>query len=181
MADQKDLDVAALRRGILGKDLSAGDLVPGTDVNEMSVDPVTGLLPRALWEAQMKHHYEYAKRTEGRFAIAMLDLDDFKTINDTYGHQKGDEMLRKFGEAVQERFRTADIKGRFGGDEIIVMLTDFGVSDDELHEEEREISRFLAEQISNGVSVGIAKWNGFESLKEIIERADQQLYRNKHE
>lgn len=180
MVDKKDLDIKVLRRDILGENLFAGDLASGTSVGEMSIDLLTGLLPRVLWEAEMKQHYEYARRAGKSFSVALLDLDKFKNINDNYGHLAGDEMPRKLGKAVEKRFRAADIKGGYGGDEVIVMLADFSPDDQELRKEEKAISEFLANQVSNRVSVGIACWNGSETLEEVIKRADKQLYKNKN-
>lgn len=179
MADQEDLDITVLRENFLKSDPYKGDLAPGTAISEMMIDPVTGLPPRGLWEAEMRQYYEFVRRVGGNFAIAMLDLDDFKKINDERGHQAGDAILREFGQAVQARFRAADIKGRYGGDEVIVLMTGFNLNEEELEEEERKIAREIEEKIGSGVSLGIAKWNGVETLEDLIKRADERLYQIK--
>jgi diguanylate cyclase (GGDEF)-like protein len=179
MADREDLDITALRKQILGEDLSGGGLAPGTSFDELAVDPVTGLLPRALWEAGMKNYYEHARRTNESFVVALMDLDKFKEVNDTLGHQAGDELLGKFGQAVLERFRAADIKGRYGGDEVIVMMTGSNLAEHQLEKEEKDIAEELKEKCGRAVSVGMAKWDGTESVDDLIKKADQRLYQNK--
>ena len=107
-----------------------------------------------------------------------MDLDDFKSINDTEGHPAGDLILKKFGEAVLGEFRESDISGRYGGDEAIVMLTGFKKRNTK--REELKIQRNLTEKIGVGVSVGIAVWDGHGSLEELIIEADKRLYVNKN-
>jgi len=176
MDNEKGLDFHKLRRNILGDKFDRGDLVPGTAVSELSKDTLTGLLPRALWESQMKQFYEYARRSGTHFAIAMMDIDNFGDYNNTYGHLAGDQKLKEFGQGIQKRFREADIKGRYGGDEMIVMLTDFSLDDNQLEQEEEKLVQDLKKACGVDISLGIAKWKGQKTLKELIKKADQRLY-----
>lgn len=181
MADYKDLDTKGLREAILKDDPNRGDLAPGTSVEEMSVDSVTGLLNRGLWMSQTKQYVKEAIRKKATFAIVMMDLDDFKQNQDKegHGHRWGDAKLEEFGMAIRKKFRDEDIKGRYGGDEAIVLMEDLEIPEAELKNKAREISDFLELKIKNGVSVGIARWDGQESLGEIIKRADMNLYKVK--
>jgi len=179
--DKKDLNIHELRRDILGKDLSYGDLAQGTAVNELSVDPLTGLLPRSLWLGQMNQFYEYARRVKIKFAIAIMDIDNFRDYNNQKGHPEGDKVLERLGQCIRNRFREADIKGRYGGDEMIVMLTEFNLEDSQLEKEEKILTEDLIGTSKIGISLGIAKWDGKEGLNELIKRADERLYIIKNE
>lgn len=86
-------------------------------------DELTGLYNRRYIIEKLGSMIERLKRYEwDHFSLAMLDLDDFKTVNDRYGHLFGDEVLRKFALTIQEELRTVDIVGRYGGEEFLVLL-----------------------------------------------------------
>jgi len=174
--DRKDINIHELRRDILGNSSSHGDLAPGTAVSELSIDPLTGLLPRSLWLGQMNQFYEYGRRVKIKFAIAMMDIDNFRDYNNQKGHLEGDKVLERFGQCIRNRFREADIKGRYGGDEMIVMLTEFNLHDSQIETEEKTLIEDLGSMCNIEISLGIAKWDGTESLKELIKRADERLY-----
>lgn len=70
---------------------------------------------------------EKCRRTKGTFSVAILDIDHFKEINDTYGHQVGDEVLKSFTKIIDENLRKYDILGRYGGEEFIVVLDDTNI------------------------------------------------------
>jgi len=194
MSDRQEVDIKRLREDLLGVDLSGGDLDSGTAVGETEIDSVTGLLTRTFCDAVMIQQYKHMKRRgDELFAIVMIDLDEFKFINDTYGHPIGDDVLKAWGSSVLGRFREADIKGRFGGDEIIIMMTDYkSKADKQPQDEEKIIYKDLVKKareiLSQGektkdippeqieASVGMAVWDGEESLKEVIDRADKLLY-----
>jgi diguanylate cyclase (GGDEF)-like protein len=145
---------------------------------EGRTDPMTGLLVRRIWEDEMAAHYRTAERYQQPFSIVMMDVDDFKRVNDTRGHAAGDLVMQKFGRAILSRFRKADISGRYGGDEAIVMLT-VGLNAKDIDSEESLMAKDLSRTTGVGVSVGIANWDGHSSLQETIKAADQKLYRNK--
>lgn len=144
-----------------------------------NIDALTGLFNRNGWDSETNKYYKNARRNGTPFSIVMMDLDNFKEINDTKGHQEGDHVLRMFGLSVTDRFRAGDICGRYGGDEVSVMLTSGNLSDNLVEEEERNISEDLSQKINVGVSVGIAKWDGESSLDDVIKKADERLYQNK--
>lgn len=171
---QEDLNIPQFREDILKDDPNKGALAEGTSVEELSIDPLTGLLNRGLWEAEMRQEYEHSLRNNKPFAIAMMDVDNLKLTNDMGGHSAGDELLRKMGEAIRKRARLNDILGRFGGDEAISMMCDFELEEEEIGNLEMRYSEDLSQGGVN-VSVGIAKWDGKETLDEIIERADDRL------
>jgi len=154
-------------------------------------DALTELPNRLLLVSRLKHSLERAHRNSGRVAVLFLDLDRFKAVNDTLGHQAGDELLRTVASRLRERLRDIDTLARLGGDEFIVVLDDLpdGSTDaanvarmliDRLH-----VPFMLGEgekknEVSIGSSVGIAIFptDGGDA-DTLIDRADEALYRAK--
>jgi diguanylate cyclase (GGDEF)-like protein len=91
-------------------------------LNEARADAKTGLLNAAAWERQATAEVARAIRTGAPLAVALLDLDRFKQINDTYGHLLGDEVLRQIAETMTQILRDYDLAGRFGGEEFVMLL-----------------------------------------------------------
>src|SRR5215469_8882737 len=91
-------------------------------VNEARADAKTGLLNAAAWEREASAEVARAVRTRSPLAVALLDLDRFKQINDTYGHLLGDEVLRQIATAMTRVLRDYDLAGRFGGEEFVMLL-----------------------------------------------------------
>lgn len=87
-------------------------------------DPLTGLANRGLFDEHLKISIAQATRRQGRFAILFIDLDNFKLLNDSFGHDAGDEFLISASTAMDRVLRNSDILARFGGDEFAVILTD---------------------------------------------------------
>ena len=115
---------------------------------------------------------EYLKENpEGQFFFIIIDLDDFKNINDRYGHQYGDEILKKVSKDITGLFGNTGILGRFGGDEFVILTLD--ISKDEV---ERRLN-ILKE--TNRFSAGVVKWHPGECIKDIFDRADHGMYQVK--
>ena len=145
-----------------------------------TTDPLTTLPnKRSLFE-----HLEMACRVASRrgapLAVAMLDLDDFKRFNDTYGHLEGDELLRQFGLLLADRLRAGDIAARFGGEEFCLVLADVdGVGATSCVEGIRARLARVPLVHRATFSAGIASWNGQEQAGELLARADAALYEAK--
>ncbi len=90
----------------------------------MNRDSLTGLLNHANFKYQLKLELSRAARRQGRLALAILDIDEFKSVNDTYGHPVGDRIIRNLARHLQQQLRETDILGRLGGDEFGVILLD---------------------------------------------------------
>ena len=146
-------------------------------------DYLTGLANRAEFERTVTSEISHAKRTGEPFSIFLMDLDDFKLINDSYGHAAGDEVLCEIGRRMMELVRTEDLLARFGGDEFCAFVRQ--ESDDSL---EALAQRIIAavrepvtvstgEKVNVGISIGIATFtNATDSMSKLLSQADQALY-----
>ena len=127
------------------------------------------------------------KLTELNYSIAMVDIDNFKFINDTYGHPYGDIVLKTITNIIRNSIRANDIVARYGGDEIIIFFNNFTVRDKviqrvELMREEIERTIITSEGISSSVTVSFGVYSKSDeslSLEEVIKKADDNLYLSK--
>jgi diguanylate cyclase (GGDEF)-like protein len=94
-----------------------------------NTDSMTGLPNRRALEERLQGELNHASRTKSQFAVVMMDLDGFKSVNDTYGHSVGDEVLRHVFNFLAERTRSADFLARYGGDELTLILRDSGLQE----------------------------------------------------
>ncbi len=153
---------------------------------EMSIeDDLTKLHNRRYFIEALEGEFERASRYETEMALIMMDLDDFKKINDTYGHLAGDMVLSEIGKILREHGRRNDIACRYGGEEFAVILPN--VSRDNIYaayERFREIVseqpfEYESKQFHITVSIGIAFSNDAELINDLLAHADQALYQAK--
>jgi diguanylate cyclase (GGDEF)-like protein len=150
-------------------------------------DSLTGLFTRFYMLEMMEHHCSIHDRNESApVAAVMVDVDHFKRINDTHGHAAGDEVLKQVAQILRKSIRETDIPVRFGGEEFVLFLVGasaFGARD--CAERIRSAVEGYAFEIDSGprlavtVSLGTAMRRQYESLDELIRRADGALYRAK--
>lgn len=147
-----------------------------------SHDPLTGLPNRIVLMSLLQHEVERFHRANGCFSIAMLDIDHFKRINDTYGHAAGDAVLIEFSKRIDRMTRSADVMGRLGGEEFLLLLpeTDAVSAHHVLDNLRARIAADPFEVSGNQVKVtfstGIAQCCRNSSAKSLLEEADQHLY-----
>jgi diguanylate cyclase (GGDEF)-like protein/PAS domain S-box-containing protein len=138
-------------------------------------DPLTGLPNRRVWNERVDEELRRANRTREPITIAMLDLDNFKTLNDTRGHAAGDALLRDIATRWQAQLRDFDLLARVGGDEFCLLLPSCSAG-----EEHPVLQRLLAEMPEgHTVSAGVVSWDGAEDGARLLERADRALYQRK--
>ncbi|UPQ84627.1 GGDEF domain-containing protein [Pseudomonas knackmussii] len=151
-----------------------------------STDRLTGLFNRGHWEEMLRQEYARHRRYDRNAALVMFDIDHFKRINDSYGHQAGDAVIQATAELIRQSTRDADIAGRYGGEEFVVLLpdTDNGGAVTFAERLRRSIEAhevaYEAQRIRFTVSLGIADLSQPTSgYAQLIERADNALYKSK--
>jgi diguanylate cyclase (GGDEF)-like protein len=150
-------------------------------------DPLTGLPNARSLVLRFDEEAARARRTERTFQVVMLDLDEFKNVNDTYGHKVGDKMLREVAMIVQRQLREYDFLARYAGDEFVALVQEVpGTQVDELCTRiEKAVSNFALTVSGNrharvGISVGTATFGeDGESLDQLLMAADDEMYRVK--
>ena len=155
------------------------------ELKEMAThDGLTGLLNRNTIEKKLMEEASRSIRHGSPFSIIIFDIDYFKKVNDTYGHNAGDEVLKKISSCVADLIRTIDKVGRWGGEEFLALAPETTL----------EEAMALAERIRSSiesiryskaapvtVSLGVAQFKGEESCEELVKRADAALYKAKDE
>lgn len=146
-------------------------------------DELTGLRNRRAFFEHAQLLYGHCKHHRLPLCAVMLDMDHFKHINDTYGHQVGDQVLRQMGSVINRSFRETDVHGRLGGEEFAILLPDTSI----------EVALNIAEELIQSIagmmtgpvnrisaSVGVASMNsGDNDLHSLMNNADMALYRAK--
>lgn len=147
-----------------------------------ATDSLTGLANRRSFSERLSQEIARIARGKGPSCLIMADLDHFKRINDEYGHQTGDHALTVFAATCASVFREADLIGRWGGEEFIVLLPDTLV-DDALRVAERLHTALSRTPITGNsdsfrlsVSLGVVELDGTRSMDEVIRMADEALY-----
>jgi diguanylate cyclase (GGDEF)-like protein/putative nucleotidyltransferase with HDIG domain len=149
------------------------------------VDEMTGLLNRRSLDEMLDNEISRHSRYGGEFSLAILDLDNFKAYNDTYGHLSGDALLRDIGARIKASIRTADSAFRYGGDEFAIVLPQTDI--EAATQVAERVGRRIAANTNSGdigitASIGIAVWphDGI-SHSDIITAADITLYHAKRQ
>jgi diguanylate cyclase (GGDEF)-like protein len=157
-------------------------------VAQSRLDTKTGLLNASTWEREAAAEITRALRTKSPLALALVDIDHFKVVNDTYGHLVGDKALRAVTDALRSQLRGYDLAGRFGGEEFVVLLPQ-AREVDAIHVAERLRAHIAALSIPVGddaeacpcikltISVGVAALDGeSRELTDMLAAADAALY-----
>src|SRR5262249_29900430 len=152
-----------------------------------TVDALTGLLIRQYFDLRLHQEVERAKRTSSALTVLMIDVDDFKIINDTHGHPAGDGVLQAAANILRSMVRVFDVCARYGGDEFAVVMPN----------SERASASASAQRIRGSiaascgrdarlaspsrvtVSIGVADMDAGETPEQILKRADEGLYHAK--
>jgi diguanylate cyclase (GGDEF)-like protein len=139
-------------------------------------DALTGLPNLRAWNAGLRRGLRIAARTGRPICLAVLDVDDFKAINDREGHAGGDQVLKAATAVWQDVLRADDILARVGGDEFAILLADC----DGDHAAALLDRLRIATSPAVSCSVGVAEWDGGETASSLLRRADAALYEAKH-
>lgn len=150
------------------------------------IDPLTGLPNRAAWSERLEHEIQQWQQHGNTLSLAMLDLDHFKRINDSYGHLAGDKVLKIIATVLRKRLRGSDFIARFGGEEFVLLLpaTPPAVGAKLLETLRAAIEacpfHFKGERVTITISMGLASFKVGEHSDLVLKRADQALYRAKN-
>ena len=134
-------------------------------------DPLTGVPNRRVWEEELPRELDRARRMGTGLCLAMIDLDDFKSYNDRFGHRAGGQVLKEAAGAWRAEVRSTDLLARYGGEEFVLLLPACALDD-----AVRIVGRLRTVTPLVTCSVGLACWDFQEAGAELVARADQALY-----
>ncbi|MFZ2147214.1 MAG: diguanylate cyclase [Sedimentisphaerales bacterium] len=174
---------AKLAREILNSHLTNAKLYQEARLTSLT-DALTGVGSRKLLEDKLQAECARAKRYKRQFSVAIIDLDNFKTINDILGHATGDDTLRKLAQCMKGQKRISDVLTRYGGDEFVILMPETKAEDavtllERIRDKVQGIK--VVENFAMTISCGIAQslFDAPDSSREIIRRADMALYEAK--
>lgn len=154
--------------------------------HEVGMDVLTRLLNRRFLPTIFKREISHASRGGTELSVMLIDVDKFKQINDTWGHNLGDEILRKVSQIFYNNVRSSDYVFRYGGDEFLIVLTEASPQETrQIAERIRTLVNKLSVQTPNGqvivpsLSIGLAIFSGHPDYERLIRAADEALYRAK--
>ena len=150
-------------------------------------DALTGMQNRRYFDDALKEYLDEFRRIEKPIGIMVLDLDHFKSVNDTHGHDVGDEVLRQVASCLKNFTRYHDIAARIGGEEFAVVAPNMDLEG--LNKFAERIRRAVSELVIQSgnvrlkvtTSIGVAAWDGLEMPDEFYRRADRMLYQAKRQ
>ena len=171
----------------LASDALANSMQHAEAESNALTDPLTGL-PNARYMAlRFDEETSRARRNARSFQVVMLDLDDFKIVNDSFGHKVGDKMLREMGRIIQAQLRDYDFLARYAGDEFVAIVQE--LAEDQVEDLARRIETAVSEfslhvrgggKARVGISVGTSTYGADgETLDQLLVAADQAMYRAK--
>ncbi|MGB5867217.1 MAG: GGDEF domain-containing protein [Arcobacteraceae bacterium] len=147
-----------------------------------TIDDLTQLYLREIFEVFLDKAVNETKRKKNKLSFLMIDIDDFKKVNDTYGHQKGDEVLTTLGAIFNNNIRAMDFAARYGGEEFSIVMPETSIK--EASKIANRIRKIVSHTDFTGInitiSIGISTLNKtIQSSKELIQYADKALYEAK--
>jgi diguanylate cyclase (GGDEF)-like protein/PAS domain S-box-containing protein len=150
-------------------------------------DALTGLANRSLFGDRLEHAHERLSRTRGYYAVLMVDLDNFKTVNDSLGHAAGDQLLVEVSRRLSHGIRSGDTASRLGGDEFAILLEDLtdpadaSLAADALRDALRAPFTVAGRVLTISATIGVASSSGGGMAADVVRNADAALYVGKAE
>ena len=151
---------------------------------EATTDELTGTLTRRAVLSVLQREVERAARYESSLTVLLIDVDKFKSVNDTFGHLTGDRVLKSVANAVAKELRQSDFVGRLGGDEFVIVLPELATDDaaNVSRRLRRAVKNLQIDGISQPLSISIGSSALLDSTRtpeELLDLADRDMYRNK--
>jgi diguanylate cyclase (GGDEF)-like protein/PAS domain S-box-containing protein len=156
-------------------------------VEQATRDPLTGVYNRRHVEEVLRKEVDRARRHERPLVVAMMDADHFKNINDTYGHQTGDEVLRAISDRCRQTLRSNDILARYGGEEFVVVFPETNLDEAGAVAERLRVAvagspiKVGEQTVAVTISIGLAAFAPGNDLDRLLHRADAALYTAKQD
>ena len=187
--DDYDLRLLSILASLIG--LILNNAMMFKKVESLAItDGLTGLYTRTYFIERLQEEIERAKNDSTPICVAIIDIDYFKKVNDTYGHLAGDTFLKQLSNILRRRFRSVDVLSRYGGEEFAVLM--YHITIKESYKILEEVRKMVAEekffmpiesyhpiQIKKTISIGIAELKEEQTPDEIIKKADTALYKAK--
>src|SRR5437899_2399894 len=154
---------------------------------QAAVDALTGLASFRVLRDRLANEVARCHRTDDRFAILFLDLDNFKQVNDRFGHEAGNALLKATARQCDKHIRSTDVAGRYGGDEFVVVLVGTGEEGARMVADKMRVA---VEELGQGMgyptglvtaSIGVAEYSSAKKEEDVLVAADRALYRAKAE
>ncbi len=150
-------------------------------------DGLTGVFNRRYFDSHLSQIMHKSKESKSPFCLTIIDMDHFKKVNDRYGHQSGDEVIKAVINLLKKSFRVTDLISRYGGEEFTVILRDADIEEgkiiaDRAREQVANLKCYIPatqDPIKQTISIGIAQYDINENVQEFIERVDKALYEAK--
>ena len=160
------------------------DITAKKELEKMaSIDKLTNIYNRRMIDDFLKQEVEIEKRHSNGLSVILIDIDHFKDVNDTYGHQMGDIVLSKMAELITINSRKSDIQGRYGGEEFIIICPQTNCNQALILAEKIRVSieEFTFEQIGKKtISLGISSFEENDAEEDLVKKADIALYQAKN-
>ena len=153
---------------------------------ESYTDKLTGFYSPKAFESILQHKKSRAERTRKPFSLLLIDINDFRDINEKYGHSAGDEVLKNFAGSVKSILRAEDSISRWGDDEFIVLLSETNFDDARIVEAKIEFFmkdwevHLMDDIVHYSYCIGISQYRFNESISDVIDRAKESLKIDKH-
>ena len=149
---------------------------------QVLIDPLTGILNRTGYDENINKEFVRWRRYNSNLSIAVVDLDLFKNINDTYGHSAGDKVLATIARQIEGQIRECDILCRYGGEEFVLLLPETAIDDAMGLLEKLRV--YIAEcnfhyqqtPVPVTMSCGVAEFHKGDTIEDVFDRADQAMY-----
>lgn len=150
-------------------------------------DSLTSLIERRFLAPIMQNETQMAMKTQSPYSVMMIDVDNFKSVNDIHGHQAGDAVLSSIGHILKRSLRVTDYAFRYGGEEFLILMPETPASNairaaDKLLDKVRNASITLdnGRHLKVSVSIGIAQFDKHPDFEQVIKHAYEKLYEAKH-
>ncbi len=166
-----------------GKDISDRVAFERELRKQANIDLLTGIYNRQRFVKEIESELDRLKRYNSKFTLMMLDLDHFKEVNDTYGHDVGDKVLQNMCKLIGSKIRKSDIFARWGGEEFMIISP--GLDKDKVtllaHKLKSSVESYIFDNINKiTISIGITIPKAEDTLKDLVKRVDNALYQAKH-